>query len=93
VPETFTKEWVGSSGRSFCGCKCLASPWVNMGDAVLSLVPSPSNKAFDELNPRIMQVKMAGAGGKTMGSYDYLIKLMLIGDSGKKKSATFFHTK
>uniref|UniRef100_A0A6T7LZX2 Uncharacterized protein n=1 Tax=Hanusia phi TaxID=3032 RepID=A0A6T7LZX2_9CRYP len=30
---------------------------------------------------------MAGAGGKSMGSYDYLIKLMLIGDSGVGKSS------
>jgi Ras-related protein Rab-8A len=30
---------------------------------------------------------MAGAGGKSMGAYDYLIKLMLIGDSGVGKSS------
>lgn len=30
---------------------------------------------------------MAGSGGKSMGAYDYLIKLMLIGDSGVGKSS------
>ena len=30
--------------------------------------------------------RMAGAG-KSMGAYDYLIKLMLIGDSGVGKSS------
>lgn len=30
---------------------------------------------------------MAGAGGKSMGAYDYLIKLMLIGDSGVSRHA------
>jgi len=29
-----------------------------------------------------LRAAMAGAGGKSMGAYDYLIKLMLIGDSG-----------
>lgn len=31
----------------------------------------------------VLADKMAGAGGKSMGAYDYLIKLMLIGDSGE----------
>jgi len=31
--------------------------------------------------------EMAGSGGKSMGAYDYLIKLMLIGDSGVGKSS------
>ena len=31
--------------------------------------------------------EMAGTGGKSTGAYDYLIKLMLIGDSGVGKSS------
>ncbi len=73
-------------GVSFAAPSAVQVPGLKLGDAVFCrlFLWSVSRKRCGYLNLRFMQANMAGAGGKSMGSYDYLIKLMLIGDSGKK---------
>ncbi len=73
-------------GVSFAAPSAVQAPGLKLGDAVFCrlFLLSILRQRSGFLNLRCVQANMAGAGGKSMGSYDYLIKLMLIGDSGKK---------